>query len=226
MSTYPPTARTKLHRRPSRGTYDRATVHAILDEALVCHLGFVVDGQPFVLPTAFVRDGERVFVHGAAASRMMRTLGDGVPACFGVTLLDGLVLGKSAFHHSMNYRSVVVLGTAREVTDHDEKLRAMALLVDKVSPGRSTRVRAPDENEIRATTVLTLALEEVSAKSRVGPPLEDEEDAGVPVWSGVAPIALHVGPLQPDASGAGEFEPPEMPHALRSGGAGRGSATS
>ena len=155
MSTpYSTTPRTTLHRRPARGSYDRATVHAILDEALVCQLGFVVDGQPFVLPTMFARDAERVFVHGAAAGRFMGTLAEGVDACFSVTLLDGLVLARSAFHHSMNYRSVVVLARAREVTDRDEKLRAMALLIDKVSPGRSALARAPNDKELRATAIL------------------------------------------------------------------------
>jgi nitroimidazol reductase NimA-like FMN-containing flavoprotein (pyridoxamine 5'-phosphate oxidase superfamily) len=212
MSSYSPTPRTTLHRRPTRGTYDRATVHAILDEALVCQLGFVVDDQPFVLPTTFARDDERVFVHGAGASRMMRTLADGVPACFGVTLVDGLVLARSAVHHSMNYRSVLVLGTAREVTDRDEKLRAMALLIDKVSPGRSTQVRPPNDKEVRATTVLSLPLEEVSAKIRVGPPLPDDgEDADRPVWAGVVPLALRAGPLQSDGSRSDRQPRPALP---------------
>jgi uncharacterized protein len=219
MTAYAPTARTKLHRRPSRGSYDRATVHAILDEALVCQLGFVVDGQPFVLATSFARDGERVYVHGAAAGRMMRTLAAGIPACLGVTLVDGLVLAKTAFHHSMNYRSVVVLGTAREVLDRDEKLRAMALLVDKVSPGRSTQARAPNDGELRATTVLTLPLEEVSAKIRTGPPLADDgEDADRPVWSGVVPIALRAGALQPAALRDEPLERPALPRWARAQG--------
>jgi uncharacterized protein len=203
MSTYSPTARTTLHRRPNRGTYDRAIVHAILDEALVCQIGFVLDSQPFVLPTTFARDGERLFVHGAGANRMLRTLADGAAACLGVTILDGLVLARSAFRHSMNYRSVLVLGTAREVTDRDEKLRAMALLIDKVSPGRSTLVRAPTDQEIGATAVLALPLEEVSAKIRVGPPVDDEADAELAVWAGVVPLALRAGAPERDGSGAG-----------------------
>jgi nitroimidazol reductase NimA-like FMN-containing flavoprotein (pyridoxamine 5'-phosphate oxidase superfamily) len=211
MSAYSPTARTTLHRRPIRGTYDRATVHAILDEALVCQLGFVVDRQPFVLPTTFVRDCERVIVHGAGAGRMMRTLADGVPACLGVTLIDGLVLARSAFRHTMNYRSVLVLGTAHEVTDCDEKLRVMALLIDKISPGRAKLARAPNDKEIRATTVLSLPLEEVSAKIRVGPPVVDDEDAGQPVWAGVVPLALRAGTLQPDCGRDDRFDPPALP---------------
>ncbi|MDP8999870.1 MAG: pyridoxamine 5'-phosphate oxidase family protein [Myxococcota bacterium] len=187
------------------------TVHAILDEALVCQIGFVIDDQPFVLPTTFVRDCERLFVHGAGANRMLSALANGVPACLVVTILDGLVLARSAFHHSMNYRSVLVLGTAREVTDRDEKLRAMALLVDKVSPGRSTQVRAPSDKEIGATAVLSLPLEEVSAKIRLGPPIDDEEDADLAVWAGVVPLALEAGALQPDCPRAERLEPPAMP---------------
>jgi nitroimidazol reductase NimA-like FMN-containing flavoprotein (pyridoxamine 5'-phosphate oxidase superfamily) len=216
---YTPTPRTTLHRRPTRGSYDRATVHAILDEALVCQLGFVADGQPFVLPTMFVRDEERLLVHGAAAGRFMRTLAEGVDACLSVTLLDGLVLARSAFHHSMNYRSVLVLGQARELTDRDEKLRAMALLIDKVSPGRSARARAPSDKEIRATAILSIALDEVSAKIRVGPPIDDEEDMAVPIWAGVVPLALRAAAPERDAavpSGVGAREPPAIPEALRS----------
>jgi uncharacterized protein len=217
MSSYSPTSRTTLHRRPMRGTYDRATVHAILDEALVCHLAFVVEGQPFVLPTMFVRHEERVFVHGAAVGRFMRTLAEGVEACFTVTLLDALVLARSAFHHSMNYRSVLVLGRASEVTDRAEKLHAMALLIDKVSPGRAALARAPNEKEIRATAILSLPLEEVSAKIRVGPPVDDEEDQAVPVWAGVVPISLRAGTPRSDGSGVNVLDPPLLPRALRPG---------
>jgi uncharacterized protein len=217
MTEYSRTARTTLRRRPARGTYDRAAVHAILDEALVCHLGFTAAGQPFVLPTTFVRDGERVFVHGSAASRMLTTLAEGVPVCLTVMILDGLVLGRSAFVHSMNYRSVVVLGDAREVTDRDEKLRAMALLVDKVSPGRAAQARAPNDKELRVTAVLAMALDEVSAKIRTGPPLVEPEDARVPVWTGVVPLALHAGTPQPDHDGAAAFALPALPRAARAG---------
>jgi nitroimidazol reductase NimA-like FMN-containing flavoprotein (pyridoxamine 5'-phosphate oxidase superfamily) len=215
MSTYSPTERTTLHRRKARGTYDRATVHAILDEALVCHLGFVIDGQPFVLPTMFARDGERLFVHGAAAGRMQRTLASGVPVCVTVSLFDGLVLARSAFHHSMNYRSVVILGSAREMTDKDEKLRAMAMLIDKVSPGRSRIARAPNEKEVRATTVLALGLDEVSAKIRVGGVIDDAEDMGLPVWAGVVPMALRAGLPEPDGAASSTHEAPTLPRTLR-----------
>jgi nitroimidazol reductase NimA-like FMN-containing flavoprotein (pyridoxamine 5'-phosphate oxidase superfamily) len=215
MSSYTQTPRTTLHRRPARGTYDRETVHAILDEALVCQLGFVSDGQPFVLPTMFVRDAERVYVHGAAAGRFMRTLAEGIDACFSVTLLDGLVLARSAFHHSMNYRSVVVLGRASEVIDRDEKVRAMGLLVDKVSPGRSALARAPSDKEIRVTAILSIPLEEVSAKIRVGPPVDDEHDMGVPVWAGVVPVTLQAG--SPIVDGR-PYDLPTLPRGVRAPG--------
>ena len=214
MSTYSPTPRTTLHRRPARGTYDRATVHAILDEALVCHVGFAIDGQPFVLPTMFARDGETLFVHGAAAGRMLKTLAGGVPVCVTASLFDGLVLARSAFHHSMNYRSVVILGAARDVTDLDEKLHAMAMLVDKVSPGRSRKARAPNEKEARATRVLALELDEVSAKVRAGGPIDDAEDLRHPVWTGVVPFALRAGSPEPYGSDASDYDAPELPRAL------------
>jgi nitroimidazol reductase NimA-like FMN-containing flavoprotein (pyridoxamine 5'-phosphate oxidase superfamily) len=217
MSAYSPTDRTTLHRLPTRGTYDRAIVHAILDEALLCHLGFAVDDQTFCLPTTFVRDGERLFVHGAAASRMLKTLAGGARVCVAVSLLDGLVLARSAFHHSMNYRSVVVLGIAWEVTDSAAKARALTLLVDKVSPGRSNTARGPNEKELRATRVLELPLEEVSAKVRVGGPLDDEEDMGRPVWAGVVPIALRPGAAEPDGAGNAGRQVPAFPRAITSG---------
>jgi uncharacterized protein len=217
MSAYTPTPRTELHRLPARGSYDRATVHAILDEALVCHLGFVAQEQPFVIPTTFARDGETLFVHGAAASRTLKALASGVAACVTVTLLDGLVLARTAFHHSMNYRSVVVVGTAREVTDRDEKVRALALFVEKLSPGRARVVRAPNEKELRATSVLALTLSEVSAKVRVGmPKAEDEdEDAIFPVWAGVVLLGTHAAPPLPENEDAARYATPALPRAVR-----------
>jgi nitroimidazol reductase NimA-like FMN-containing flavoprotein (pyridoxamine 5'-phosphate oxidase superfamily) len=211
MTTYSPTPRTALHRRPARASYDKQTVHAILDEALVCQLGFVVDGQPFVIPTTFVRDGEALFVHGSVASRMLRTLSEGVPACLNVTLLDGLVLARSAFHHSMNYRSVVVLGVAREVADLAVKRRALELLVEKLSPGRSSQARAPTEAELKATSVLAMAIEEVSAKARAGGPIDDPEDMGVPVWAGVVPVGLRAGTFVPDGPATEAYVRPTVP---------------
>ncbi|HSB60457.1 MAG TPA: pyridoxamine 5'-phosphate oxidase family protein, partial [Vicinamibacteria bacterium] len=189
-SDFTPTPRTSVRRLPGRAAYDRATVVAILDEAIVCHVGFVVDGQPFVIPTIYARVGDRVYLHGSAASRMLRRLAEGVEACVTVTLLDGLVLARSAFHHSMNYRSVVALGRARPVADPAEKLAALEAIVEHVVPGRSREVRGPDERELAATTVLRLDLQEVSAKVRTGGPLDDPEDMGSPCWAGEIPLRL------------------------------------
>jgi nitroimidazol reductase NimA-like FMN-containing flavoprotein (pyridoxamine 5'-phosphate oxidase superfamily) len=190
MSEIAPSPRTTLKRLPDRGRFSREVVDAILDEALVCHVGFVVEGQPYVIPTIGVRRGESLYVHGSAASRMLRTLQGGVPVCVTVTLLDGLVLARSAFHHSMNYRSVVILGVAQEVVDLDEKREVLAALVEHVVPGRSAQVRPPSENELRATTVLRVPIDEASAKVRSGPPSDDEEDYALPCWAGVVPMRL------------------------------------
>lgn len=202
MSAYAPTAATTLHRIPSRGTYDRATVHAILDEALVAHVGFVFDDRPCVIPTIFARDGERLLVHGAAASRMLNTLGGGVPVAVTVTLVDGLVFARSAFHHSMNYRSVVVFGVAREV-EGDAKRDALRCIVDKIGPDRWSQARPPSDKELRATCVLEVKLEEVSAKVRSGPALDDPEDMSLAIWAGTVPVALRPGPPEPDEHSRG-----------------------
>jgi nitroimidazol reductase NimA-like FMN-containing flavoprotein (pyridoxamine 5'-phosphate oxidase superfamily) len=192
----PPSDRTRVRRLPRRAAYDRATIDAILDEALVCHLAFAADGQPFAIPTAFVRIGDHVYVHGATASRTLRAAA-GSPVCVTVTLIDGLVLARSAFHHSMNYRSVVVLGAAEEVTAEEERLAAMRALIDKVSPGRWAEIRPPNAQELKATTILRLSLAEASAKLRSGPPIDDEEDLALPCWAGVIPLALTPGaPIQ------------------------------
>jgi len=175
---------------PKRAEYDRATVAAILDEGLYCHVGFSVDGQPYVIPTIHARMGDQLYIHGSSASRMLRTLKEGVPVCVTVTILDGLILARSAFHHSMNYRSVVALGTAREVTDAEEKYSALKAIVDHVAPQRWNDVRWPNEQELKATSVLRLPLEEVSAKVRTGPPLDDEEDYLLPCWAGEIPLRL------------------------------------
>jgi nitroimidazol reductase NimA-like FMN-containing flavoprotein (pyridoxamine 5'-phosphate oxidase superfamily) len=197
MDTLPPSDRTRVRRLGERGHYDAQTIHAILDEALICHVGFVVNGQPVVIPTIHWRDGDTLYVHGSAASRMLRSLRDGVDACVTVTLLDGLVLARSAFHHSMNYRSVVVFGEAREVVD-DEKLRALDSLVEHVVRGRSAEVRAPNEKELRQTLVLALPIDEASAKIRTGGPVDDDEDYSLPVWAGVLPLQLTPGEPLPD----------------------------
>jgi nitroimidazol reductase NimA-like FMN-containing flavoprotein (pyridoxamine 5'-phosphate oxidase superfamily) len=179
-----------VKRLPKRAAYDRDTVFKILDEAFVCHVGFVADGQPFVIPTNFGRSGETIYLHGSAASRMLRTLAAGVPVCVTVTLTDGLVLARSAFHHSVNYRSVVVLGTARLVDDPSEKMEALRLFTEHIMKGRWEEIRWPTEQELKATTVLALPLEEVSAKVRTGGPIDDEEDYSLPVWAGVLPLPV------------------------------------
>jgi uncharacterized protein len=189
--------RTTVRRLPTRGAYDRATIEAILDEALICHVGFIVEGQPMVIPTIHARVDDALYVHGSVASRMLRSLEQGVPACVTVTLLDGLVLARSAFHHSMNYRSVVVLGTATAVVDREEKRRVLDALVEHVMKGRSADARPPSEAELNATMVLRLPITEASAKIRTGPPLDDEEDYALPVWAGVLPLELK--PLEPVA---------------------------
>ena len=198
-SALPVTERTRVVRRPQRGSYDRATIHAILDEAFICHIGFVAAGQPFVIPTSYARIGDRLYVHGSAASRMLRTLADGIDMCLTVTLVDGLVLARSAFHHSINYRSVVVLGHARLVTDHDEKREALRAVTNHVVPGRWEEVRPPTDQEMKATSVLALDIEEASAKIRTGPPIDDDEDLTVPVWAGVIPLRLDAADGEPDA---------------------------
>ena len=188
----PTTDRTRVRRLAERGRYETETIHAILDEALICHVGFVVDGAPVVIPTIHWRDGDTLYFHGSAASRMLRSLRDGVEACVTVTLLDGLVLARSAFHHSMNYRSVVVFGKAREVRE-DEKVRVLDSLVEHVVRGRSKEVRAPNLKELRQTLVLALPIDEASAKIRTGGPVDDEEDYALPVWAGVLPLTLTPG---------------------------------
>ena len=185
-----PTTRTKVKRHPERGTYDRATIDAILDEALICHVGFVHDEHPYVIPTIHARDGDTLYLHGSPGSRMLRNLGRGIDVCVTATLLDGLVLARSVYHHSMNYRSVVVLGRAREVTDRDPKLRAMERVVEHVVPGRWTDARQPSEGELKGTTILAISLDEASAKLRTGGPTDDAADLELPVWAGVIPLAL------------------------------------
>ena len=193
-----PTQHTTVKRHPERGAYDRPTIDSILDEALICHLGFVVEGRPFVIPTIHARDGETLYVHGSPASRMLRTAKESVDICVTVTLLDGLVLARSVYNHSMNYRSVVVLGRAREVTSRDEKLRAMQRVVEHVVPGRWNDARRPTDGEIKGTTILALALDEASAKIRSGPPTDDDSDLGLPVWAGVIPLGIESGDPIPD----------------------------
>ena len=197
MPTFTPTERTTLHRRPNRASYDRAVVEAILDEAFFCHVGFTVEGQPYVIPTIHARVGDCVYLHGSVASRMLRSVRKGIPVCVTVTILDGLVLARSAFHHSMNYRSVMFLGTATEVLDRTEKNDALKAIVEHVAPKRWDDVRWPNAQELKATSVLRLSLEEVSAKIRTGPPIDDEEDYSLSCWAGELPLRFV--PQQPIA---------------------------
>jgi nitroimidazol reductase NimA-like FMN-containing flavoprotein (pyridoxamine 5'-phosphate oxidase superfamily) len=190
MSEFTPTERTQVKRLPARGAYDAETVFKILDEAFLCHVGFVVDGQPFVIPTGYARVGDTVYIHGSAASRMLRTLSEGVQVCVTVTLIDGLVLARSVFHHSMNYRSVVILGRATLVENHEEKMRALEAFTEQVVRGRWRDARKPTDAELKATWVLALPLTEVSAKIRTGPPKDDEQDYALPIWAGVVPLRL------------------------------------
>jgi nitroimidazol reductase NimA-like FMN-containing flavoprotein (pyridoxamine 5'-phosphate oxidase superfamily) len=198
MSDFTQTERTKLRRLPQRGAYDRETVYAILDEGFVCQVGFVVEGRPVVIPTAYGRDGDQLYFHGARASRMLKALRDGAEVCVTVTLVDGLVLARSAFHHSINYRSVVVFGRTRLVEDAEEKMRALEAFTEHVVPGRWADVRPPTRQEMDATLVLALPLTEGSAKIRTGPPVDDEEDYALPVWAGVLPLETRVGEAVPD----------------------------
>lgn len=193
METITPTQRTTVKRLPKRAKYDCETVYQILDEGLVCHVGFVVDSQPYVIPTAYGRVEDKLYIHGSPASRMLRTLQEGIPVCVTVTLLDGLVLARSAFHHSMNYRSVVIFGTASVVLEPEEKLQALHAFTEHIVPGRWDEVRQPNRNELAGTLVLSLPLIEASAKVRTGPPVDDEADYELPVWAGEIPLRLVAG---------------------------------
>ena len=188
-----PTPRTRLVREADRAVYDREAAYRILDEGFLCHVGFVVDGQPFVIPTSYGRTGDSLFIHGSAASRMLRQMKDGVPVCITVTLLDGLVLARSIFNHSMNYRSVVVLGKATLVDDPAEKIEALRLLSEHIIPGRWADSRQPNERELKATSILRMPIEEFSAKVRSGPVVDDEEDYSFPTWAGVVPLETVAG---------------------------------
>jgi nitroimidazol reductase NimA-like FMN-containing flavoprotein (pyridoxamine 5'-phosphate oxidase superfamily) len=188
--TFTPDERTRVVREPQRGIYDRETIYKILDEGFVCHVGFTVDGQPYVIPTMFARVGDAIYFHGSAASRMLRGAGEGMPVCITVTLADGLVLARSVFNHSMNYRSVVALGQAELVDTPEEKITALHAFTEKILPGRWNDVRQPNEKELKATSILRLPLTEVSAKVRSGPPEDDAEDYALRVWAGVVPLRL------------------------------------
>jgi hypothetical protein len=212
-ATLPVTARTRLHRYPVRGTFERDAIYGILDEAFLCHVAFVVDGQPYGIPTAFARVGDRLYVHGSAASRMLRTLATGVQVCVTVTIVDGLVLARSAFHHSMNYRSVLVLGRATLVDAPAEKIDALRAITNHIVPGRWDELRPVTDQELAATSVLALPIEEASAKVRTGPPKDDAEDLTWPVWAGVVPLTQTVGAPAADdhvMPGVSAFDPARL----------------
>jgi nitroimidazol reductase NimA-like FMN-containing flavoprotein (pyridoxamine 5'-phosphate oxidase superfamily) len=194
-----PSQRTQVRRLPKRGHYDAALIHAILDEGFVCHVAFVHDGSPVVIPTNYGRSGGVIYIHGSAASRMLRTLEQGVPVSIAVTLVDGLVLARSAFHHSINYRSVVIFATAVPVTDPAEKNEALRLFSEQLVPGRWAEVRPPAPQELKATSVLKVSLDEASAKVRTGGPVDDEEDYALPIWAGVLPLHLAAKPVVDDS---------------------------
>jgi nitroimidazol reductase NimA-like FMN-containing flavoprotein (pyridoxamine 5'-phosphate oxidase superfamily) len=208
MNEFTPTERTKVRRLPDRGKYDSESVYGILDEAFICHVGFVVEAQPYVIPTGFARVNDTLYIHGSAASRMLRTLADGVQVCVTVTLIDGIVMARSGFHSSMNYRSVVILGRATQVEERDEKLAALAAFSEQVMPGRWRDLRETTDAELKGTLVLTLPLKEVSAKVRTGPPKDDEVDYALPLWAGVVPLKLTAGNPIDDPRLPKGIEPP------------------
>ena len=199
MNTSTQTDRTRVKRLPNRGAYDRDTIYAILDAGFICHVGYVMDGQPYVIPTGYARIRDDLYIHGSSASRMLRNLAQGVDVCVTVTLVDGLVLARSAFHHSINYRSVVVLGKAVLVEDAEEKDKALEAFTEHIIPGRWPEIRWPSELELKATSVLKLPIEEASAKVRVGDPKDDEEDYAMDIWAGVLPLSITPSEPIPDS---------------------------
>jgi nitroimidazol reductase NimA-like FMN-containing flavoprotein (pyridoxamine 5'-phosphate oxidase superfamily) len=216
MNDIAQTERTRLRRLPKRGAFDRETVYSILDEAFICHIGFTVDEQPYVIPTAFGRVDDVLYIHGSSASRMLRTLSKGVEMCFTTTLIDGLVLARSAFHHSINYRSVVVLGKATLVDGNEEKNLALEAITNHIVPGRWDDVRWPNELELKATSVLKMHIDEASAKLRTGPPIDDEEDYAMNIWAGILPIELKTGdPIDDDRLDNGSTPPDNITNYTR-----------
>jgi len=211
-ASFTPTARSNIKRLPQRGEYDRATIYQILDEGLICHVSFVTNNQPYVIPTAYGRIEDTLYIHGSPASRMLRSLQQGIEVCVNVTLLDGLVLARSAFHHSMNYRSVVVFGTATTVQDPQEKLTALHAFTEHIIPGRWAEVRSPSPQEIAGTLVLSLPLVEASAKVRTGAPNDDEADYQLPVWAGELPLQLVPSTPIPDPRLQSEIDLPAYVH--------------
>ncbi|MGH9900075.1 MAG: pyridoxamine 5'-phosphate oxidase family protein [Pyrinomonadaceae bacterium] len=209
MGDFPHTNRTTMKRLPQRGFYDRETIYQILDEGLICHVGFIQDGLPVVIPTGYGRVDDAIYIHGSKASRMLKAIKEGIEICVTVTLLDGLVLARSAFHHSMNYRSVVIFGKAWAVEHVDEKLTALKAISEHIIPGRWSEVRHPSEEELRATQVLRLPLISASAKIRSGPPIDDDEDYSLPVWAGAIPLTITASTAVSDPRLAPEISVPD-----------------
>jgi len=222
--TQPPSDRVRVRRKADRAHYDRETIHAILDAAVVGHVGYVLDGQPYVLPTAIWRTGERLYWHGSSASRMIRAVQDGAPVCVTATLLDGLVLARSGFDHSVNYRSVVVLGRARLVEDETEATAALAAFIEHLYPGRWAALRPITGQELKATSVVWVDLDEASAKIRAEGSHDEPGDEGWPVWAGVVPVALSLGSPEPDGFVPAEMSPPAYLRQLPGGGTRSSSA--
>jgi len=226
MEIIDPTDRTKVMRYRERGHYERATVNAIIDEALICHVGFNVSGQPYVIPTTHARIDRQLYLHGSVGNRMLKNMKTAIPVCVTMTLVDGLVLARSGMHHSMNYRSAVLLGVAREVTQPDEKLAALDALVNHVVRGRTADIRPPTAMEIKTTTVLCLPIEEASAKVREGPPIDDEEDYALRCWAGVLPLRLEPGrPIDDPRLAAGIAMPESVADYARGSPTGRESTS-
>ena len=213
MNQVPQTKRSTLKRLPKRGSHDREVINQILDEGFICHVGFIVEGLPYVIPTGYARSGDKLLIHGSQASRMLRALEAGIDVCVTVTLVDGLVLARSAFHHSMNYRSVVIFGRAKLIEDRDEKIAALFALSEHIIRGRWDNVRGPNEAELQQTTVLSLTIEETSAKIRTGPPLDDEADYAMDVWAGVLPMKLTTEDPVPDPRLPSDID---VPHYVKS----------
>lgn len=198
MQDFKPTARSKVKRLPKRGHYDRETVYAVLDAGFVCHVGYVIDAQPYVTPTCYWREGDAIYWHGSSASRMLRHVGKGVECCLTVTHVDALVLARSGFHHSINYRAAMLFGRARRIEDPQEKLAKMERFVERIAPGRWPVLRPVTRQELKATTLLGMDLSEASAKIRSGPPIDDEEDYSLPIWAGLVPIEMRAGAARDD----------------------------
>lgn len=219
MNIITPSSRVRVRRLPKRGHYDRATLYSVLDTGFICHVGYVIDGQPYVTPTAYWREGDQLYWHGSSASRMLRAQAAGIPVCVTITRVDGLVVARSGFHHSINYRSAMLFGQAVKIENNTEKEAAMAAFVDRVYHGRWKTLRPVNSQELKATTVLRMTIDEASAKIRTGPPIDDEEDYALPIWAGVVNLRTVVGKIDHDPRLTAGVPLPEDIHPFASGGA-------